>query len=308
MDFLAQWRDKPVLVTGGTGLIGQYVIEIGLRAGVEIHNFSTRSHPVSDAVHHTVDLRNREQVLETVRMISPVGVLHLAAGGVTDSAGMASLLQTNVIGIQTLLEALTGAAPVPVVIAGSWFEYAPQDRPLRETDATLAWSPYTATKLAAHIIASYYARQLPITILRIFSVYGPGERLPRLAPYVIESALAQRPVELTAGEQVRDYVYAGDVARAFWYALHHRAPDQAFRVLNVGTGQPITLRFFVEKLLAILREHGLHPEIIFGAKPYRDHETMYAVADTTAIRAALGWQPVTSLEDGFRAMLANYGR
>ena len=313
MDFLTAWRGRRVLVTGGTGFIGRQVMSLGVKAGVEIHNLSSQSDDgASDEAiyHHVVDLRDGQRVREVVTEIAPQGILHLAAGGVRNrESTLSDLLAINTIGLQTLLDSAANMPlPPPVVIAGSWFEYAPQTRPLTEDDPLCVWSAYTASKVAANAIAEYYAMQFPVTVLRLFSVYGSGEPLTRLIPYIIQTAHArslgeQRTIALTGCKQVRDYVYVTDAARAFWHGLHYSPQKPVYRVFNVGTGRPLVLREFVESLTRLLAARGLPAEIEFGAKPYNAHEAMHAVADISRIENELQWQAQTSLQDGLETMI-----
>lgn len=307
MDFLAHWRDKRVLVTGGTGFIGRHVLRLGQEAGVQLYNLSsTAQAPIRGVNYHQVDLRDVTRVRDAISTIRPHGILHLAAGGVTryPQADVRDLLEINAMGLETLLQAASQLAEPPsLVIAGSWFEYQQQNRPLIEKDPVWVWSSYTASKRAANAIAEFYAQQLPICLLRVFSVYGPGESFPRLAPSIIRAAQNNDKISLTACEQVRDYVYVEDVARAFWYALNHQYTANKLEIYNVGSGKPLVLRTFVEKLAKILQTHGLVPHVEFGAKPYRENEAMFAVANIDRIQTNLAWRPAVSLDYGLKRMV-----
>lgn len=306
-DLLA-WRKKPILVTGGTGFLGRRVIALGNRSQLLIHNLSASRQPASDVIHHQVDLREPEKVTQAVKEIQPAAILHLAAGGVAYGSGdMASLFQINVMGLQAIFEAaLTLNPPPPVITAGSWFEYAPVDEPLTEDHPTHANLPYTTSKLAAHALASYYAQHMPVTVLRLFSLYGIGEASPRLVPYIIEASQQGQPIDLTPGEQIRDYVYVDDAATGFWQALINPAEIGKLRVLNLGTGTGVSLKTLIHTLADVLREHDIEPNLKFGARPYRDGEIMHAVADVNQLKSALGWIPSTSLVDGLRIMVSHH--
>jgi nucleoside-diphosphate-sugar epimerase len=292
MEFLKDWRGKRVLVTGGSGFIGRHVACFGKRAGVEVHTVSAHDPD------HPLDIADGRAVFDAVRGVNPDGILHLAAAGVTPSTTVGHLLDTNVTGTINILTAAADLRGVPVMIAGSGYEYAAQERPIREVDPVAPASPYGMAKAAATLCAMAFSSSLPLAVLRLFNVYGPGERLPRIAPYMIEQARRGDPIELTGCEQVRDFVYVEDAAEAFWRALANTEQAGNVRVVNVGSGSAVPLRTFVECLAAILRRDGLKVDLRFGARPYRAGEPMFYAADTTRLQGWLGWLPRTPLSEG----------
>lgn len=299
------YKNRRVLVTGGTGFIGRHVLREGVAAGVELHNLSPGSALLPGVVHHQVDLMDQKQVVATLKKIQPEGIIHLAARGVAyHSADLSAILQVNTVGLTHLLMAAEQLQKVPaLVIASSGFEYAPQNQPIPETAPINPTSAYGVSKAAATFCTRLYAHKMPITILRLFSVYGPDEEEPRLTPYIIGAAQRHQRIELTLGEQIRDYSYVKDTAHAFWLALQTPHQQTGLRILNIGSGQLITLRAFVEKLVSVLNSRGLCPDIKWGAKPYRPDEPMVYAPVVTAMQNQLHWQPTTSLLEGFRSML-----
>lgn len=299
-------RGRRVLVTGGTGFLGSHVAEIGERLGVELHLLCRRE-PAAK-IPGTVwlgDLSDGARMQEVVTTLRPQGILHLAAEGVSYGTGsVARLARVNTLGVVELLEAAAALPDPPaVVIAGSGFEYAPQSRPLRESDPMLPNSAYGATKAAGSLLAGIFARQMPVTVLRLFSLYGPGEQEPRLAPYIVAQARQRKPVEITAGEQLRDYALVTDVAQGFWRVLAAPPQDQELRVLNLATGQGVTLRCFIEALAGQLRLRGIASDLHFGARQYRHDEMMQYTADVGLLERTLGWLPSTPLERGLALTL-----
>lgn len=296
---------KRLLITGGTGLIGRALVRLAM-SDYDVHVLSRTPIVQAGILHHAVDLTNDGAVRQVIETVKPDAIIHLAAAGVTGNLSTYDLWQVNVMGLASILGAAADLERAPsVVTAGSWFEYADVggDNPLRENHPLSTTLPYSASKIAATTLAEHYAQWLPMTVLRVFSVYGVGERLPRLVPYIIHEAQAGRAIELTAAEQVRDYVFADDVARGFLQAVEHPATVGACRVLNLGTGQGVVLRDFIEMVGDVLQKYGVSADFRFGAKPYRANERMSAIADVTQMRAALGWQPETPLTIGLDAVV-----
>jgi nucleoside-diphosphate-sugar epimerase len=300
----SSWKGGKVLITGTTGFLGRHLAAMAAEAGAVVITTSRSETKAGIAGHIAIDLCDRDQVSAMLKEVAPSGILHTAAAGASEKADFAQLMQTNVLGTENLLAAaLALPHPPAVVLAGSGYEYAPQSRDLTEDDLVCPVTPYGISKAAAAFCAGVYATRMPITLLRIFNVYGPGEQEPRLLPYVAACAKAQRIIELTDCEQVRDFVFVKDVAALFWRALERSPQDRRLRILNVGSGSPAPLKRFVAVLLEILREKGLNPRVKFGVRPRSVGEPMYYAADTSRLRETLDKLPGTSLQVGIRQTL-----
>jgi UDP-glucose 4-epimerase len=302
---LAQLGGRRLLVTGGTGFVGQHVVRLALSAGAEVHVLGRRAPVETNASFHVADMADTGTIRRAVRDVRPDGIVHLAAAGVAyGSSDAAELRRINTTGLAVLLEAAASlSTPPAVVCAGSGFEYAPAERPLREDDPIRPNSGYGASKAAALAVATEFGARLPLTWVRLFSLYGPGEKEPRLAPYVIGCVRRRLPIELTAGAQVRDYTSVTDVAEGMLRSMVATSERPGLNVFNLSSGQTVTLREFVELLAEVLRDRGLTPDLRFGSRPYRPDELMDYSADTTRWRERMQWMPGVSLKDGLRAMV-----
>lgn len=226
------------------------------------------------------------------------GVFHLAGQpGVRSSfSDFAAYLSRNVLATQRVFEA-AAAAGVRVVFASSSSVYGDAEQyPTPEDVAARPISPYGITKLACENLERSYVRSvgLDAVTLRFFTVYGPRQR-PDMAFARIVSSLAEgRPFELYGdGSVTRSFTYVSDVVAATMAAMD-RAP--AGSVYNVGGGTEVSMR---EAIALCERVAGrtLELHVVPGAAgdPHR------TAADTSRIRAELGWQPLVSLEEGLRA-------
>jgi nucleoside-diphosphate-sugar epimerase len=298
----SDWRGRKVLITGATGFIGRHLVERAHQAGAVVVTASRSEAKFPGAsTHRALDIGDRAEVLRLIKDLEPAAILHVASSGVTEKAEFSEMLRSNVIGTDNLLAAAALLPDPPsVVIAGSGYEYAAKNRAVTEEDTVFPGTPYGVSKAAATFCAANYANTMPITVLRIFNVYGPGEPLPRLLPYIVNSVKMGEPVELTACEQVRDFVYVRDLASIFWSALGCSPEGRLLRILNVGSGFPMPLKQFVTMIVEVLCEKGLLPEIRFGARPYRENEPMYYAAETTMLRQALKALSFTPLDVGIR--------
>lgn len=302
MGTTSEWRGRRVLITGATGFIGRHLVERALCSGAVVTTLSrSRAMIPGASAHIALDLGSRSEVWKLIQGLEPAAILHAASSGVTEKVEFSEMLLSNVAGTDNLLSAAASLSnPPSVVMAGSGFEYAAQSRPLTEDDPIFPASLHGITKAAATCCAANYANSLPITVLRPFNVYGPGERMPRLLPYIVQNARVGSPVEVTACEQIRDFIYVRDLASIFWRALESSPESGQLRTLNVGSGSPAPLRDFVWTVVRVLQEEGVTAQVNFGARPYRAGEPMYYAADTSRMAAILGNPPVTPLEVGVR--------
>jgi dTDP-6-deoxy-L-talose 4-dehydrogenase (NAD+) len=183
-----------------------------------------------------------------------------------------------------LVAAAVDAGCGRIVAAGSCLEYAASDAPHRETDPAGPESLYAACKHAAHVVCEpLTADRSAFLWARIFYLHGPGEDSRRLMPMVAARLRRGEPVDLSGGEQVRDYLHVADVADA----LATLACSDATGVANVCSGTPASLR----NLLGAIGEHVGRPELLrFGRLPYRPGERMCIAGDPGTLRA-LGWRP-----------------
>lgn len=301
---LEKFGNAPILVTGGSGFIGQWAVKIGIELGCNIHLLSRLSRSIPGVKCWMGDLNDPDRLNKIVTEIKPVAVLHLAASGVTQNGTLADLLAANVMGFSHLLAALDSLEKSPeLVTAGSGFEYAPAPEALSETHPIAPNTPYGISKAAAALVASNHAARIPTTILRLFGVYGVGESDARLLPYLINQVASKQLVKLTPGGQLRDFVYVRDAATAFFWAVT-KTPDlgQSF-VVNFGSDHAVSLKEFVGTALEQLVEKGFEPNVQWGALPYRESEMMTYVADVSRWKDHFEWLPEVTLYDGVKEVI-----
>ena len=233
------------------------------------------------------------------------GVFHLAGQpGVRNSWGASfeAYVRHNILASRRVFEAAARAG-VRVVHASTSSVYGESEvHPTPEDAAPHPLSGYGVTKLAAEQLAGAYAfsHGLDVVILRYFSAYGPRQR-PDMAFARIATALVEgTPFEIYgSGEQARDFTYVADVLEATRAAME-RAPSGA--VYNVGGDEVVSLLEAIGLLEALA---GRRLDARQGGAAIGD--VRRTSADTSRIRAELGWRPSTSLADGIAAQLRAAG-
>lgn len=276
-----------VLITGASGFVGS-----------NLRNRLAAAQPVV-----TARLEGLEQLFEEHRFTH---VYHLAAAGVrAGEDGFEQTVECNTLRTYQLARLALRYGVKRFVYVGSGFEYRAQPRPIKESAALSASNLYGASKVAGWILLDYLCREegLPLVTLRPFAIYGPGEHASKLIPYVSSSALRRQPMQLTGGEQVRDYIYIDDALDGLIAA--GECEGCIGRVYNLGAGpenaKPV--RAIVEQILTLAGAPLSLCE--FGKAERTRRDPAYLVADPSRAGAELGWHAKVALQDGLIATLVS---
>jgi len=293
-----------VLLTGASGFIGRHLATPLLDAGHEVHAVSSRGEPrhADGVVWHRADLTDALAAEALVREIAAEGMIHLAW---YVEHGKYWQAPENLIWVEATLRLLRGFAAAGgrrAVIAGTCAEYEwsqdvydEQESPLQP--ATL----YGVAKHATRLVAERFAENAGVALAwaRIFMPYGPGEPSARLLPSVIRSLLVGEDAPVSHGEQVRDFMYVEDVARAF-AAIYESSVRGA---INVGTGRGHALRELVE----LAAQAAGRPELVrWGALSAREGEPMRLLADVSRLEREVGFAPRVELREGVERTVASW--
>ncbi len=280
-----------VLVTGAAGFLGRHLCRALTVRGAVVFGVSRRA-DVADCAETLVgdcaDFEFARHMLATAR---PDVVFHMAgsADGSRDLDRVLPGLQDDLVSTVTLLTAATEAAVGRVVVTGS------MEEPDLELGDLIPSSPYSAAKLCV----GFYARMFhavyrtPVTLVRPFVTYGPGQNETKLIPYVIRSLQAGRAPRLSSCNRGADLVYVDDMIEGIISAA--AAPPCPDGV-ELGSGRLVVLRDVVERISQLI-DCGIQPE--FGALVNRKAEQVRAARIERATEC-LGWRATTSLDDGLR--------
>ncbi len=249
---------------------------------------------------HLLCLHDAEAVEKTLRHIRPEWIFHLAAHGAYSwQTDLPQMIQTNLVGTVNLLQACLRTGFEAFVNTGSSSEYGIKDHPPSETDFVEPNSHYAVTKAAATLFCRHTAQKekVPVTTLRLYSVYGPYEDPNRLVPQILKQGLRGRLPPLVEPDTVRDFVFVDDVAEAYWLAASRRGAEPG-AVYNVGTGIQTSMREVVAVARRVL---DIREEPAWGTMSGRQWDTCVCwQADPRAIARDLDWRPRHSFEDGLR--------
>lgn len=314
------WRDRPVFVTGGTGLVGVWLIRRLVEAGADVVCLVRDWVPQSELVQSRLiekvkvargDVRDQALIERVLGEFEVDTVIHLAAQTTVPVANRnpVSTFETNIAGTWSLLEACRRSALVKqVVVASSDKAYGDQETlPYDENMPLQGLHPYDASKSAADLIAQTYAHsyKLPVAISRCGNFYGGGDlNWNRIVPGTIRSVLrGQRPVIRSDGKFVRDYFYVEDGAAAYMLLAEKLAGDRALigHAFNFSNEIQVTVLDLVQKILNLMQT-SLEPDVRNEAVNEIRHQYLSA----EKARRLLNWSPMFTLDEGLTRALEWY--
>lgn len=322
---------RRILITGTAGFIGFHLARLLLKEGWRVHGYDG----MTDYYDVTLKQRRHAMLLQTpsfsateamledqARLDSvadefrPDVIVHLAAqAGVRYSLeNPRAYLDANVIGTFNVMEAARRLAVRHLLMASTSSVYgANEEMPFTETEkADTQLTIYAATKKANESMAHAYAHlwNLPTTMFRFFTVYGPWGR-PDLALYkFVDAILDDRPIDIyNHGEMYRDFTYVDDLVRAIRLLIDAAparpaskeeiepgdslSPAAPFRIVNIGNSDKVRLLDFIEAI-----------ETCLGKKAVRNYMEMQkgdvpaTWADATLLQRLTDYRPQTDFRDG----------
>lgn len=295
-----------VIMTGATGFIGaatlSQLLARGDRVTVLLRPGSSRARlaGLNGFELLTYTELNDEEIVSALRENSPDIFIHCAWRGVGGQDRNEAFQITDNLPMTLGTVELAAACGCQQWIGlGSQAEYGNQNCRLDEDAKLRPTTLYGKAKLAAGVaaLALCEARNMAGSWLRVFSTYGPEDAPHWFLPYVIQEFLAGRSPKLTKCEQLWDYLYVDDAARAVCAA----ADGTTCGVFNLGSGLSRPLKEYIEAIHTAL---GLSLEPEYGAIPYRPDQVMHLEADITRLTKATGWYPKISIEEGIRNTVA----
>jgi len=326
---------KTVIVTGGAGFIGSAVVRQFLaETEVTVVNVDKLTYAANLASlpgaeghprYHLVqaDICDAKAMAETFRQFQPDAVLHLAAESHVDRSidGPSEFIQTNMVGTSVLLmTALDYWRTLPEAKKSAFrFQHISTDEVFgslgdqgffTETTPYAPNSPYSASKAGSdHLVRAWRETYgLPTIVTNCSNNYGPYHFPEKLIPLMILRTLGRKPLPVYGkGDNVRDWLYVEDHARALRLVLDKGVPGQSY---NIGGHNERTNLEVVQTVCDLLDEMAPSPEgparqLISFVADRPGHDKRYAI-DSAKITRELGWTAQESFETGLRKTVRWY--
>lgn len=332
-----QQAPRRVLITGTAGFIGFHLAQLLLAEGFQVHGYDGMTdyydvnlkrrrhqmllqHPGFQATEGM--LEDEEKLWSVVERFQPKIIVHLAAqAGVRYSLeNPRAYLDSNVIGTLNVMEAARKLGVGHLLMASTSSVYgANEDMPFTEVEkADTQLTIYAATKKANESMGHSYAHlwNLPTTMFRFFTVYGPWGR-PDLALFkFVDAILDGRPIDIyNHGEMYRDFTYVADLVRAIRLLIDtpparpasmdeikegdSLSPVAPFRIVNIGNSEKVRLLDFIDAI-----EDELRIKAIRNYMPMQHGDVPATWADASLLQRLTGYRPQTDFRDGIAKFVA----
>lgn len=309
------WTQRPVFVTGASGLLGSWLVDELLARGA--HVTALLRDQVPDSRLQTSGAADRINIVRGDLEDGPLltralneyeidTVFHLGAQTIVGTAhrSAVSTFDANIRGTWNLLEASHTCRDLVtrVIVASSDKAYGEHDAlPYTEDTPLRGRFPYDVSKSCADLLSfSYFhTHRLPVAVTRCGNLYGGGDlNFNRIVPGTIRSVLQnEAPIIRSDGKYVRDYFYVRDAVDAY-LNLAQQIPGERIvgEAFNFGTETPVSVIDLVTKILRIMDASNLTPRILNEASG----EIHSQFLDCTKARSTLGWSSRHPLDDGLR--------
>jgi nucleoside-diphosphate-sugar epimerase len=276
------------LVTGASGFVGRALVSELRRRGDTVIGLSRGDGDIVEP-----------STLHPYRA-SPIDrVFHLAGRTFVPQSwdDPAGFQRTNTGGTLNVLE-FCRERGIPLTHVSAYLYGQPREQPIREDHPLAPNNPYALSKLMAEQACEFYARvyRLPITVIRPFNVFGPGQGENFLIPSILRQVLMMPEIQVKDLAPRRDYLYIEDLVHLLVATL--RAPA-GHNVYNGGTGTSLS----VAEVIAVAQAEAATSKPVRSADTPRVQELDDTRADAGKARRELGWSPKHAFRDGIRAMI-----
>jgi nucleoside-diphosphate-sugar epimerase len=299
-------KNKKILVTGAGGFIGSNLIEELIKKGGEISAFLNNPQSL-DRLKEIPnwqekieiifgDLRDFEQVKKAIKGKDVVFHLGALISASDSSKSPRSYFETNCLGTLNVLIASKEENVKKILISSTSQVYGKEEyNPINENHPLNPLSIYAASKISAEKFSEsfYHSYNLPVSIIRLFNVFGPRQSIEPLIPALISRGLKDEKIDITNLDARRDFIYVKDAVNAFiQIAESENSNGETF---NIGSGTAHSIKEILDMLSLMLNKELLKNVNLKNLE--KGNETLL-ICDNKKAEKLIGWKPIYSFEEG----------
>ena len=295
---------KKILITGGTGFIGYHLAKKCLKLNWSVTSLSTKN-PTKirklKKIKYLISDISKKSDLKKIININYDYVVNLA--GYVDHSKKKKTLYSHYNGCRNISEIFLRKKIKKFIQIGSSIEYGRNLSPQKENlNNTKTFSVYGKAKLMStnYLLSLYKKHHFPVSVLRLYLVYGPYQDRNRVIPIVIDNALKSKEFDCSLGTQFRDFVYIDDVVNGIIKSLKTKKNNG--QIINLGSGKPIMIKDVILKICKIIGSGK--PQ--FGKIKFRKDEIKNLYPSIVKAKKIVNWRPKVKINFGLKKTINFY--
>jgi dTDP-glucose 4,6-dehydratase len=292
-----------ILIIGGTGFLGYHLAKYCLKKKFKVTSISKNSpKPLRflKKVHYIKCDISKKKLLEKKLNTNFDYVVNF--GGYVDHTNKQKTFKSHYLGAKILGNVFIKKKIKRYIQIGSSMEYGRARSPQKENYKCKPESTYGISKFMAtqYFLNLHVKNNFPVTILRLYQVYGPYQDLNRLIPIVINSCKDNKNFPCSNGKQLRDFLFVDDLVRAIFITLKKK--EAIGKIINIGSGNPIKIK----KIIIKIRNHFKKGNPLFGRIKLRKEELLKIYPDLKNAKNILNWKSRVDFNSGIQKTINFY--
>ena len=298
-------KKKHLLIVGGTGFIGYHLARYTINKGWQVSSISRKRKKnklIKKVKYIYTNITNNKNLKKKINH-NFTHVVNLCGynSNINTKQEKNMVFKINFVGLSNLVDIFLNRNIKKFVQIGSSAEYGNIKSPLNENLKCAPNSYYGLSKLKSsnYLLKNFKQNSFPVIILRLFNVYGPGQS-NNFISQIISGASKKKIFSVSKADQIRDFIYIGDVVRAIYLALNNNRNNG--EVFNIASGSKISLKKIVKIIIKAIRKG--RPQ--FGKIKYKKNENMRVFCNPQKAKKTLKWAPKIKILNGLSTTIKYY--
>jgi nucleoside-diphosphate-sugar epimerase len=292
---------KSILVVGGTGFLGFHISKSAIKKRYRVFSISLKKPKKKRFLKGVKYIHADVTNFETLKKKFPKKIDYIInAGGYGKHPDFGKdgdkIIKSHFFGLINIIKLIENLKIKKFIQIGSSAEYGGNKSPLKESFNCFPQTPYSIAKWSCTTYLKYlnFKYDFPVTILRLFLVYGPKQDNNRIIPFLIENCKNNNKFSTTKGEQLCDFCYVDDVVEAIFKTLSIKKTNG--EIINIGSGKPTQIKKLILLVNKIIGKG--HP--VIGGLKYKDKTNKKNYPNISKAKNLLSWKPKISFIEGIK--------
>lgn len=291
---------KKILIAGATGFLGYHLAKFALKKKFKVYSISKnlpkKKKFLKKVKYLNFDLRKSKKILINNSFDY---VINTAGYGKHFKSSNNKKIFEHLDILKNLINLINKNVIKKFIQIGTSLEYSRSSKKIKESFECYPTSLYGKAKLKCtnYLLFIHKNFNFPVTIFRVFQIYGPLQEENRLIPYVINSCKKNKKFALTKGDQVRNFCYIDDFVKLIFKSLDNKKVNG--EIINIGHPESHSIKQVVNLIKKIIKKGSP----IFGKKKTHQGETKVIVPNISKIKKLLNWEPKVNFLDGLKKII-----